>query len=118
MRNVFSVGIICLCLGACNTTNLLPAAPVGAATASPAQPIGIRHVAHVCAWDALGWDELSDPEKKAFETLGWSSDNWSSGNPASSSKDWSELTRNEKNAAQALGYNEKNWDVTCPKDIP
>jgi hypothetical protein len=116
MGKIVSVGIICLCLGACNTTNLSPAAR--AATALPAQPSGIRHVAHVCAWDALDWDELSDPEKKAFETLGWSSDNWNSGNAASSSKDWSDLTRNERNAAQALGYNEKNWDVTCPKDIP
>ncbi len=115
MRNVLSVGIICLCLGACNTTNPPPAAPVGAATATPAQPSGIRHVANVCAWDALGWNELSDPEKKAFESLGYSNENWSSGNAAASSKEWSALTSNERNAAQALGYNQKNWDAPCPK---
>ena len=117
MGKIVSVGIICLCLGACNT-NLSPPAPAGATTALPAQPSGICSVAHVCAWDALDWDELFDPEKKAFETLGWSSANWNSGNAASASKDWSELTSNERNAAQALGYNEKNWDVSCPNNIP
>lgn len=117
VRNIFPVGMICLFLGACNTTNP-PTAPAVAATTPPAQPGGIRRVAHVCAWDALDWDELFDPEKKAFETLGWSSENWNSGSAASASKDWSELTSNERNAAQSLGYNEKNWDVTCPNDIP
>jgi len=91
----------------------------GAVTTLAPQPGGIRSVAHVCAWDALDWDELYDPEKKAFETLGWSRDNWNSDNgAASSSKDWSELTYNERNAAQALGYNETNWEVSCPNDIP
>jgi hypothetical protein len=95
------------------------AASTGAVTTLAPQPGGIRSVAHVCAWDALDWDELYDPEKKAFEALGWSRDNWNSDNgAASSSKDWSELTRNERNAAQALGYNETNWEVSCPHDIP
>jgi hypothetical protein len=94
------------------------AAPARAATLAP-QPNGIRSVAHVCAWDALDWDELYDPEKRAFETLGWSRDNWNSDNETtSSSKGWFELTRNERNAAQALGFNEANWDVSCPNDIP
>ena len=108
------LGIMCSCLGACNTTNQSPAS-AGAATALAGQPSGIRSVAHVCAWDAMDWGELYDPEKKAFETLGWSRDKWKSGSGAASgSKDWSELTRNERNAAQALGYNEKNWEVSCP----
>jgi hypothetical protein len=95
------------------------AAPAGTVTTLAPQPGGIRSVAHVCAWDALDWDELYDPEKKAFETLGWSRDNWNSDNgAASSSKDWSELTYNERTAAQALGYNETNWEVSCPNDIP
>jgi hypothetical protein len=117
MGKIVSVGILRLCLGACNTTNLSPAAPAGAATALAAQPSGIRSVAHVCAWDALDWDELYDPERKAFEILGWSRDNWSSQNgAASSSKDWSELTPKERHAAQSLGYNEKNWEVSCPNE--
>jgi hypothetical protein len=95
------------------------AASTGAMTTLAPQPGGIRSVAHVCAWDALDWDELYDPEKKAFETLGWSRDNWNSDNgAASSSKDWSELNYKERNAAQALGYNETNWEVSCPNDIP
>lgn len=128
MRKIVSVVVVCLWLGACqDTTNLSPApAPAfprsrsaGLATPLAAQLKGIRPVAHVCAWDALDWDEFYDAEKKAFEVLGWSPDNWNSRNgAASSSKDWSELTRNEKNAAQALGYNEQNWEVSCPNDIP
>jgi hypothetical protein len=99
--------------------NTSPIAYTGTVTALATQPSGIRSVAHVSAWDALDWDELYDPEKAAFETLGWSRDNWNSVNgAASSSKDWSELTRKERNAAQALGYNEQNWDVDCPNDIP
>ena len=119
MRKIVSVGILCLCLGACNTTNLSPTASTGTATALAAQPSGIRSVAHVCAWDALDWDELYDPEKKAFETLGWSRDHWNSGNLApAASKDWSELAPKERNAAQALGYNAQNWEVSCPNDVP
>jgi len=73
----------------------------------------------VCAWEALDWDELYDDEKKAFEILGWSADNWNAQIAgATSSKDWSELTPKERNAAQALGYNAQNWEVPCPNDIP
>jgi hypothetical protein len=126
MSKIVSLVVVCLLLGACNTTNLSPApAPsvtssqhAGIATALATQPSGVRAVAHVCAWDALDWNELYDPEKKAFETLGWSRDNWNSGNLApSASKDWSDLTRDQRNAAQALGYSEKNWDVSCPNDV-
>jgi hypothetical protein len=127
MWKIVSAGVVCLWLGACDATNLSPT-PVptvtssqhaGLATALAAQPSGIRSVAHVCAWDALDWEELYDPEKKAFETLGWSHDNWKSGNLApSASKDWSDLTHKERNAAIALGYNEKNWEVSCPNEIP
>jgi hypothetical protein len=79
----------------------------------------IRSVAHVCAWDALDWDELYDGERKAFEILGWSRDNWNSQvGSATSSKDWSELTGEQRKAAQALGYNAQNWEVSCPNDIP
>jgi hypothetical protein len=91
--------------------------------ASPAPPLiaqaTIRSVAHVCAWDALDWDELYDAERKAFEILGWSRDNWNSQvGSATSSKDWSELTGEQRKAAQALGYNAQNWEVSCPNDIP
>ena len=92
-----------------------PASPAPALTAQAK----IRSVAHVCAWDALDWDELYDDERKAFETLGWSADNWNAQiSGATSSKDWSELTPKERNAAQALGYNAQNWEVPCPNDIP
>jgi hypothetical protein len=75
----------------------------------------IRSVANTCDWLSLGWDQLSDAEKQAFQTLGWSQANWGSNNePASSLKDWSKLTPDERNAAQALGFNEQNWQVGCP----
>ena len=92
-----------------------PASPAPALTAQAT----ICSVAHVCAWDALDWDELYDGERKAFEILGWSRDNWNSQvGSARSSKDWSELTREQRNAAQALGYSAQNWEVSCPNDIP
>jgi hypothetical protein len=77
----------------------------------------IRSVANVCDWEALGWDQFSDAEKQAFQTLGWSKTNWESSTttaPASSTKNWSGLTSEEKNAAQALGFNEQNWQTPCP----
>ena len=64
----------------------------------------IRSVAKICDWAALHWDQFSDAEKQAFQTLGWSGAGWESNTaPASYSKNWSELTSEEKNAAQALG---------------
>lgn len=75
----------------------------------------IRSVANICDWATLGWDQLSDAERQAFQTLGWSGAIWQSNTaPASSSKNWSELTPEERNAAQALGFNEPNWQVACP----
>lgn len=81
----------------------------------PAHADTIRSVANVCDWLAVGWDQLSDAEKQAFQTLGWSQANWGSNNePASSLKDWSKLTPDERNAAQTLGFNEQKWQVSCP----
>lgn len=75
----------------------------------------IRSVANTCDWVALGWDQLSDAERQAFQTLGWSSAIWGSNAvPAASSTNWSDLTSEERNAAQALGFNEQNWQVDCP----
>ena len=75
----------------------------------------IRSVANVCDWIALGWDQLSDAERQAFQTLGWSPAIWGSKTePASSLKNWSELTSEERNAAQALGFNDQNWQAPCP----
>lgn len=83
----------------------------------PAYADTIRSVANVCDWEALGWNQFSDAEKQAFQTLGWSEANWESNTaaaPASSTKNWSELTPEEKTAAQALGFNEQNWQTSCP----
>jgi hypothetical protein len=77
----------------------------------------IRSIANVCDWTAVRWDQLSDAEKQAFQTLGWSQTNWeanATAAPASASKNWSELTPEEKNAAQSLGFNEQNWEQSCP----
>jgi hypothetical protein len=75
----------------------------------------IRSVGNVCDWLALSWDQLSDAEKQAFQTLGWSGAIWGSNTvPASSSKNWSDLSSEERNAAQALGFNEQNWQAGCP----
>jgi hypothetical protein len=92
------------------------AAPLGAGGAAPAAN-GIRAIGNVCDWDKLGWDEMSNAEKQAWEALGWSRALWDADNneAASSAKDWDELTPREKNAAQWLGYDAQNWEASCPR---
>ncbi len=81
---------------------------------------GIRHVASVCDWDGFDWDQLSHAERQAWETLGWSSALWKTGNSTrapSSSKDWSELSDAERSAAGSLGYAAENWDIACSAGV-
>ena len=81
---------------------------------------GIRRVASVCDWEGFDWDQLSHAERQAWETLGWSSALWKTGNSTretSSSKDWSELSDTERNAAGSLGYTADNWDVVCSSGV-
>jgi hypothetical protein len=77
----------------------------------------IRQIGNVCNWDNLDWDEMSNAEKQAWETLGWSRALWDSDKyeAASSGKDWDELTPSEKNAAQWLGYDAQSWEAACPR---
>jgi hypothetical protein len=77
----------------------------------------IRSVVSVCVWEGLDWNQMSEDERQAWETLGWSPALWetdNSGGASSSSKDWSELTPKERNAAAWLGYTAQNWEVPCP----
>ena len=79
-----------------------------------APAVGIRPVASVCAWDGFDWDQLSNAERQAWETLGWSRARWETGKDASSSsRDWSELSDTERNAAGRLGFAADNWNVVC-----
>jgi hypothetical protein len=77
----------------------------------------IRSVVSVCVWEGLDWNQMSDDERQAWETLGWSRALWETDNSdgaSSSSKAWSELTGKERNAAAWLGYTAQNWEVPCP----
>jgi hypothetical protein len=77
----------------------------------------IRSVVSVCVWEGLDWNQMSDDERQAWETLGWSRALWETDNSegaSSSSKAWSELTGKERNAAAWLGYTAQNWEVACP----
>ena len=79
---------------------------------------GVRRVADVCVWDGFDWDQLSNAERRAWETLGWSRALWQTNNStrvSSSSKDWSELSNGETNAAGSLGFSPHNWNVVCPR---
>ena len=63
---------------------------------------GIRNLGHVCNWDTQDWDDLTDPERQAFQILGWSRDTWDGDNEdaaSASGKAWSKLTPKERNAA-------------------
>jgi hypothetical protein len=85
------------------------------ADAKPAPQI--RSVVSVCVWEGLDWNQMSDDERQAWETLGWSRALWETDNSdgaSSSSKAWSELTNKERNAAAWLGYTAQNWEVICP----
>jgi hypothetical protein len=77
----------------------------------------IRSVVSVCVWEGFDWNQMSEDERQAWETLGWSHAVWeadNSGGASSSSKAWSELTDKERNAAAWLGYTAGNWEVPCP----
>ena len=79
---------------------------------------GIRPVVSVCVWDGFDWDQLSNAERQAWETLGWSRALWQTNNSSgalSSSKDWSELSNGERNSAASLGFNAHNWNAACPR---
>ncbi|MGD0563988.1 MAG: hypothetical protein ABSA66_12940 [Roseiarcus sp.] len=75
-------------------------------------------LADVCSWNDVPWKDLSDDERKTWQTLGWTQAMWDSDDPKvaapSDFKAWSDLSDDERNAAQKLGYNERNWDSdTC-----
>jgi hypothetical protein len=96
------------------------AALLGGIFAAPAAN-GIRNLGHVCNWETQDWDDLSNAEREAFETLGWSRATWDGDNEGAASasgKGWSQLTPKERKAAQSLGYGAQDWDVVCPRDIP
>ena len=83
-----------------------------------APAVGIRPVANVCVWDGFDWDQLSNAERQAWETLGWSRARWETGNDvSSSSRDWSELSDTERNAAGRLGFAADNWNVVCSPGV-
>ncbi len=77
----------------------------------------IRSIGNVCNWDSVDWDQMSNAEQRAWETLGWIRELWQSNNSnavPTSSEDWSHLSLDEKSAAEALGYNAESWEQTCP----
>ncbi len=76
--------------------------------------------ADVCSWNDVSWRDMSDDEKKAWETLGWTWQMWDAEEagpqPPSSSKGWVELSEDERAAARRLGYKRRTWDAdNCMK---
>jgi hypothetical protein len=55
------------------------AAPLRALFVAPAAN-GIRNLGHVCNWETQDWDDLSNAERQAFQTLGWSRATWDGDN--------------------------------------
>lgn len=70
--------------------------------------------ADVCSWNDVGWQEMSEDERNAWQILGWTDKLWELDQPAmqppSSSKAWADLSENERAAARRLGYRSSTWD--------
>lgn len=70
--------------------------------------------ADTCSWNYVDWEEMSEDERTAWQTLGWTASLWGlddpATQPASSQKDWRELSKNQRSAALRLGYRQNTWD--------
>lgn len=70
--------------------------------------------ADTCRWNDVGWSEMTDEERAAWRTLGWTGQMWDSDDPAtqapSSSEEWRSLSERERSAARQLGYGPNAWD--------
>ena len=57
---------------------------------------------------------MSEEQRNAWRTLGWTDQMWGSegpAQPASDSKAWTDLSQDERGAAQRLGYRPNTWDA-------
>jgi hypothetical protein len=75
---------------------------------------GIAARADVCRWNDVGWADMSDVQRTAWQILGWTSSTWESEpavQPPSSSKAWVNLSGDERSAARRLGYRPGTWDA-------
>jgi len=61
------------------------------------------------------WDQLTDREVNAAQTLGYTQDTWPRGHTVPvAMKTWSQLAIHEKQAAHALGYTPASWRSNAP----
>jgi hypothetical protein len=104
------------------TTRALAASLVVAALAIPLIPFGlaeagVRSPSNVCFWEALGWNDLSAAERRAWGSLGWNAAMWDKGaSPGIANREWEELSRGQQSVLASLGYTQAKWDnVRCPK---
>jgi hypothetical protein len=56
------------------------------------------------------WGDLSDEDRVMWETLGWSADNWESGDVETEGMAWNDLSADQKQAALQLSFDEDLWD--------
>jgi hypothetical protein len=74
----------------------------------------IRGRSNACRWNNVGWQDMSEEERGAWRTLGWTGQMWESDGSvqaASDSKAWTDLSQNERAAARRLGYTHNTWDA-------
>ena len=62
------------------------------------------------ASSSKSWADLTDVEKKAVVTLGYSQLSWDYPWPAAADKQFAELTAAQQTAAGELGYDATSWD--------
>ena len=71
--------------------------------------------ARICRWNNVDWQDMSEEQRKAWQTLGWTQQMWDSDDPAappaSDSKAWTDLSEDERAAAGLLGYKPNSWDA-------
>jgi hypothetical protein len=74
----------------------------------------IRMRSNGCRWSNLDWQDMSEEQRNAWRTLGWTAQMWDSQGSvqaASDSKAWVDLSENERAAARWLGYTHNTWDA-------
>lgn len=69
--------------------------------------------------ERLRWQELDDPTRLNWVTLGWTRASWEGEQPppASDDLDWEELPPEQAQAARALGFTASTWDVESQEDL-
>jgi hypothetical protein len=57
------------------------------------------------------WDDLNEASQTVWAKLGWSAENWASGDGVATERmAWNDLSAEQKQAALELSYDERLWD--------